>query len=390
MDTYSILIISHIPVYKISEEDCYYSLDLWCKDVNANSKVVSKLAIFCPILESYGDDVIVTKLDSRIKVHKLNNLIYLKEFKEIISQYDVIQIGAGKPFWKYKYEFLAIIYARIQSKCFIYSISSNRVKLTLLNSEGGGSKEVKGRINSFSIYLTQKIFSKYSTGVLLVGNGLKLALGINNNNIHVGLASWIEKQDILPVSILDKKLSELPSYLLPELCVCTRLEKMKGVHLAIEALDSLKRKYDFKPRLKIYGIGPEKENLTILVNQLELQEQVSFMGVVRYGVDFFKEIRQYNLMLLTNLSDEQPRIIFDAISQGVLPICPNTNVYQSTGLDGGLLYKQGSAIELAERIKAFTDKTFFVNMINLSRPLLDNSTVEAMHTNRANWVKGLL
>lgn len=384
---YSLLIVSQIPVQNINNE--FHSLDLWCKDINANSKVVNGLGIFCPITESTEKGVGI--IDPCIEIYSLDSSISLDIFESVIKKYDVIQLGAGRPFWHCRSEFLALFYAKKNSKFTIYSISSNRVKLTLLNAAGKSFlKQSKQKIIALSIYLTQRFFSRYSDGVILVGSGLKAGLGVSNKNIHIGLASWINKEDILAEGLIKKRLMALSNGFMPRLCICTRLEKMKGVHLAIEALSILKNEWDFCPGLSIYGAGSEKGDLEKLVKENALQNQVVFMGTVAYGEIFFTEIRQYDLMLLTNLSDEQPRLIFDAISQGLLPVCPNTAVYKAAGLDDKLLYKQNSAVDLAAIVRSFTSKALFSEMVELSGLLLKISTIEKMHLNRVNWVKELL
>jgi glycosyltransferase involved in cell wall biosynthesis len=44
---------------------------------------------------------------------------------------------------------------------------------------------------------------------------------------------------------------------------------------------------------------------------------ISSLGEVRYGPDFFRLVRRFDAVLVPSVSDEQPRIIFDAFSQAV-------------------------------------------------------------------------
>lgn len=384
---YSLLIVTTIPVKLI--EDNFYSLDLWCKDISVNAKYVDKIGIICP--ESQYIKGSLVKVPSDIEVNVINTLFSLKIIKSIVERYDVIQLAGGRPFWQSFNEFLILLYAKKIGKLVLFSISSNRVKLTLLNSSGKNSlKKFKAKLVASSIYLTQKIYSKYSDGVLLVGDSLKTKLGINNSNTYIGLASWINEDDIIAKEIIQKKLTNLPSYVIPKLCICARLEVMKGIHIAIEALVILRDKYNITPMLSIYGEGPELNNLKNLAKELKVTSQVDFRGYISYGSAFYKEISNYDLMLLTNLSDEQPRLIFDAISQGVIPICPNTPPYKSVGLDSKLLYDQGSSVDLARIIQSYTDKHLLSEMTNLSRLVLEKCTIDEMHLNRSNWIKELL
>lgn len=386
MSSYSLLIVSQIPVQKIN--DVFYSLDLWCKDINTNAKSIKKLGLLCPISKV---DTSLERVDTDIIIYSFERAVTLTMIDSVIQEYDVVQLGAGRPFWHCRNEILAFFYAKKYGKSIIFSISSNRVKSTLLNSaDKPFLKKLKGQILALSISLTQKFFSKYSDGVLLVGHGLKDELSIKNKHIHIATASWVTEEDVIADSEIQAKLSLLPPIFTPRLCIFTRLEKMKGVHLAIEMLALLKSKYNFFPILSIYGKGPERESLEELANELDLLGQVLFKGTVSYGVPFFNEIKQYDLILLTNLGDEQPRLIFDSISQGVLPICPNTDVYKATGCQEDLLYMQGSATSLAEIVKSVEDKIMFSKMIWSYRKLLASYTIDEMHAKREIWIKGLL
>jgi len=308
-----------------------------------------------------------------------------------VREYDVVQIAGGKPLWKSFNEIVALYFAKKYGKKIILSISSNRVKLTLLNAEGASYlKRLKAKIIANSIFYTQRFLSRYVDGVLLIGNALRKELKIENENIHEGLASWINDEDILSEEVILNQLSARKPTLVPRLCICTRLEKMKGVHIAIEALSILKNEKQLQPMLAIYGHGEEREALESLADELGVKNQIEFKGYVSYGKEFFEAIQQYDLMLMTNLSDEQPRLVFDALSQGLIPISPNTSVYKKIGFDDTLLYKQGSALDLAKNILQYTDKVLFIEELCNARKLLGQATIGQMHFHRNQWIQNLL
>jgi len=384
--TYSLLIISAIPVKLIDGK--FYALDLWCKDLAINARYVKKLGLVCPKTSLIKGGI--GEIPSDITVHVIGGAGSYKRLNRIIEKYDVIQVAGGKPFWQGIYDIYALVCAK-NNKKVIFSISSNRVKLTLLNASSKSLlKRLKAKFVAKSIFYTQKFMSYYSDGVLLVGSKLRTELDINNSNIHIGLASWIEVNDILEGKNVFERISKLPSILVPKLCVCARLEKMKGVHIAIESIFILKEKFNVIATLAIYGVGAELDNLKKQVANLKLEEQVKFCGYVEYGDVFYNEIRQYELMLLTNLSDEQPRLIFDAISQGVVPLCPKTEQYKSTGLGEDVLFAKGSHEDLARVIYSFTDKKQLLDSMRVLRRLLNESTIDNMHLKRSSWIEGLL
>ena len=384
---YSLLLVTQIPV--LLNNDAAFTLDLWCKDISVNAKYVAKIGIICPKTRVIKGGIM--KIPSHIEVNIIDTFLPIKTIHSIMKRYDVIQFAGGRPIWYCLRDLFILFSAKRMGKMTLYSISSNRVKLTLLNSLNKSFiKKLKAKFIATSINLTQRFFSKHSDAVLLVGSTLKKALGIHHKNIHVELASWIEESDIVSDQVIQKKLSARPNYTVPKLCICTRLKTMKGVHIAIHALAGLRDQFKLMPMLSIYGEGPELTNLKNLVATLDLSQQVEFLGCVAYGADFFDAIKKYDLILLTNLSDEQPRLIFDALAQGLIPICPNTITYKNVGLDDKVLYTQGDSDDLARVINAYTDTSLFTSMMTLSRQLLRQGTIDSMHVNRSEWIKGLL
>ena len=59
-----------------------------------------------------------------------------------------------------------------------------------------------------------------------------------------------------------------------------RLIPIKGIQFIIEGLKLLKDKYDLTPNLKIIGKGPYREELEKKVEELQLESQVTFAGLV--------------------------------------------------------------------------------------------------------------
>jgi len=189
---------------------------------------------------------------------------------------------------------------------------------------------------------------------------------------------------------LAAKLAEMSSRQFLRLCLATRLEAMKGCVLAIEALAAAKRRLAGNaPTLAVLGEGPEREALASRARELDVADLVSFRGTFPYGKPFFDEIRGYDLMLLTNLNSEQPRILFDSISQGLIPLCPDHQAYTALRLGESILYSRGDAGSLAAAVLRFQDPQVFRNELESLVPLTQHYTIEHMHEERARWIADL-
>jgi glycosyltransferase involved in cell wall biosynthesis len=381
---YRLLIVSPIPVSL--DDGQYQSMDLWVKDLKANLDYVSALAIIAPRsnlpLESSRP------IPANINIIFEDQLSSKVDLENLVKQYDVITVGVGGPAWRLKTALRVANATRKTNRCLIASITSDRVKTTLMNAQGKSwLKRLKAKLVALSIKRTIIKLVGMSNGVVMIGEGVHKSMQLVHPNIHVETASWIHENEIISEVAFKEKISKLT---LPKAIIATRLEPMKGVHLAIEALEHIKKLARTLPTLSILGKGPALEDLSAMVQANTLQNVVSFDGVRTYPDEFFAELRDFELVLLTNLNEEQPRLIFDAISQGLIPICPDSAAYQHLQLPKEILYKKGDAHSLALTWLAFCDAVTVAKMMRQLRPLAFKYTINAMHQKRSQWIADLL
>jgi glycosyltransferase involved in cell wall biosynthesis len=74
----------------------------------------------------------------------------------------------------------------------------------------------------------------------------------------------------------------------------------------------------------IVGEGPLLEECRALESELKTV-RARVLDQVPYGPTFFKLIRAYHAIVVPSLSDEQPRIVFDANSQALPDIASDTD-----------------------------------------------------------------
>jgi len=117
--------------------------------------------------------------------------------------------------------------------------------------------------------------------------------------------------------------------------------------------------------------------------------RIRFRESVRYGEPFFSALREYDAVLVANLQDEQPRIIFDAFSQAVPCISSRTGGTHDLMEEGqtGLFFDRGDPLALARLIdQASEDKETFRRMGLAARKSVMNRTHEAMHEARRKFL----
>lgn len=384
---YKLLIVSSIPVYQINGQ--FHTLDLWVKDLEKQIECVKKLSLVCPVnIKPAHTTENLTDLPESITLIGKGSLTSSTDYDALTSNHDVIQFGINQPIWDTKVEQNFLKAARRNNTCVISALSSNRAKTLLLNAKSKGIlRYIKTLITYTGLNIAISYFTKNCDGVFVVGEGLRELVNPKQKNLHVGTASWIGREDFLSTHELANKADQLASRERLKLCVATRLEPMKGVHLSLDALATIKTRLgDHSPELLILGEGDELDNLKAQSARSGLDHLVTFGGMRAYPDDFFKTIREYDLILLTNLNDEQPRLIFDALSQGLIPICPDSLPFKALNLEHEVYFSRGDALSLAETIMNISTAN---NKKDLLKKLVDHSknfTIDAMHEKRANWV----
>jgi len=130
-------------------------------------------------------------------------------------------------------------------------------------------------------------------------------------------ASWINASDILD----DEAAIQLAQARMARghlrLVYAGRLTEDKGIRWLVQAL-AQQRHSTCPIHLDVFGAGPLEEWLRGAETERP-DLRIRFMGTVAYGERFFSVIREYDALVLPTLTDEQPRILFDAYSQA-LPV----------------------------------------------------------------------
>ncbi|MES1207901.1 MAG: glycosyltransferase, partial [Pseudomonadota bacterium] len=317
----------------------FRTLDLWVRDLAAQARVVERLCLLAPGGRAASPADLPVPEGIRVLTHA--DVAAAGGIDALVREHDVVQINSGMPWKTARWMFRGARAARKNDRCLVLGVSSNRATTTVMNAQRGSwLRRVKARLISRQILDVQTRLAKLADGVYLVGHGL--ALVSPHANTHIGTASWITAADVIAAADLGRRMEDRLRAPFLKLCVAGRLEFMKGTHLAIEALRRLRDRGDGRcPRLTILGEGPERAALQELVDGHGLADRVTFGGTFEYPTAFHRELGRHDLLLLTNLNDEQPRVVFDAASQGVLPVCPDTAPYRALGVDADLRYERG-------------------------------------------------
>ena len=380
--TYRLGLMSEIPVFE--RQGRLFAMDLWVKDLQAQANAVRTVTLFCPISHLRDAQSDLLPLPDALKV--VDSSADVATLKAAIAQLDVVQIP-GNFTWRASARARAFMHmASRAAKPVVLAISSDRATTMVVNSRGQGpARRIRALIGAWSIRASQRYLAKRCDGALVVGEGLRRIVEPASRNVHVGTASWIHASDICPAQTERRDSSAV------RLCIAARLEKMKGIAIGLDTFKALQATSGLAPvALLIAGAGPEEAALKAQAHASGIGDRVTFAGTFGYPAPFFDLLRTQDIVVLTNLNDEQPRLVFDAASQGCLIICPDSAPYRALGIPQQLTYQRGDAKSLAAAIVRAIGCIDDAKLREDIRVLAGTATIETMHELRRDWINATL
>jgi glycosyltransferase involved in cell wall biosynthesis len=338
---------------------------LWAQDVNTLASMAD-VHLLCPCSEGVGE----CALDTQIKVSELHS----SDLATLVAESDLVQVPGNFGWVQSRHSFRLRKIARDYGKPVVVGISSNRARTVWMNRRRGIWGAAVAAMRFVDIRTAQLALVRNTAGVFVVGSGLRSL--VSHPNIHVDVASWIRRSDLLPPESMRSAT--------PRVCIASRLERMKGVFLGVQAAAAAVRRFP-QMHFDVVGEGPERGELERVISECGIGENTRFLGQLAYPDQFFEYLRTADFVLLTNLNDEQPRLIFDAISQGCIPICPNSSPYVSLGLPSQVLYERGSLDSLTETLLRLLPHS--PCLAGPLRAVAACHTIDSMHARRLEWMR---
>ncbi|MGB8690853.1 MAG: glycosyltransferase [Microcoleus sp.] len=237
-----------------------------------------------------------------------------------IGQADIVHSCVAG--WPIPMGWLVTPIALIQGKFYVLIVESAPWRL-----EPGKTIKIKHRIIAYvSEIVNRWCVNNANLTIFTQSEYQQSLLTKRKERGHVIHASWIDEENIISeadaAEIWQKKLS--PSTQKLKLLFAGRVESSKGVLVLLEALKILDNK-NIAVNLDILGDGTLLSECKTLSNQLQKSVNIQFLGTVAYGKELFRRLQEYHAVVVPNLTDEQPRIVYDAYSQAVPVLASNTD-----------------------------------------------------------------
>lgn len=347
-------IFIEIPLYRNQLKQVFCD-PLWAKDIRLHLNYITNLSLCCPVINT--DAPLNYEDISAINVNHIYALAPISGFASVFyhlfpnfwrvykaaKQTEVAHSGgAGWPFPSTFY--LVFIRLFIQFK-WIVVIESSFWMLSPTDK------------------VTFRKWFSHHTHRLLLGSALKKAnariftqtfyrqyfLGNDESRTLINAASWIDENKIISKASLDLRLASHNSKTL-KLIFPARLTHEKGVQLLLDAITILKQ-LNTPVEITIMGTGNLEKLCKDICNSQHATVKLTFCEAMPYDNQFFIALQAYHLVIVANLKEEQPRIVFDAFSQGIGVIAPSTTgVLDITNNSNALYFEPGNANSLAQTI----------------------------------------
>lgn len=207
-------------------------------------------------------------------------------------------------------------------------------------------------------------------------------------------AVWIDQDNIVSDPVHEARKPDgrhrarflFPSRLIPD----------KGVQTVLDAIHLLEKRHTEDgtpvPQVDIIGEGPLAGHCRQFAAN-HSSELVRFHEPVSYGAPFFAFLQDYDAIIVANLQDEQPRIIYDAFSQGLPCLSSETGGTHDliTSGETGFFFKAGDATSLADRLSELADAAERLHQMgHTALSQIGTSTHENMHREREVFLKEVM
>jgi glycosyltransferase involved in cell wall biosynthesis len=337
-----------------------YVDELWQKDLQEHVKYLTRLTLACPSESGevpqncmqIGDDITSAGLciiDLPNPKGFIEALIALPATLRIlwkaVGDADIVHSSVAG--WPIPFAWLVVPIAKLRRKMSIIIVESAFWRLapgeraTLRGSARAILSEILNRwcVNRAEL----SIFTQDAYRSSLLTKEIQRGYVIN--------ASWIDEENVLSEESAlqiwkNKQTNKL------RLLFAGRLVAGKGVLVLLEAIKLLER-HGVELELDILGEGELSDVCREASRQPAESVKIRTLGTVAYGAEFRRKIQGYHAMVVPNITDEQPRIVYDAFSQAVPVLASDTDGLRACVIDEktGKLIKANDSLALAHLLQ---------------------------------------
>jgi glycosyltransferase involved in cell wall biosynthesis len=286
-------------------------------------------------------------------------------------------VHAGFAGWPFAQGWLAVPLARFRRRFVLANVESSFWRAT--DTERSWRKRWWGRLGEI---LTRACLRMADLRLFTSKMYLQQLLSAGSPRAYVTPATWLNEEWILgegeAVEHWDAKTGRV------RMVFAGRLVPEKGVSVLLAAIRAA-AEAGADAEFAIIGSGLLRDECVAAARSLAGKAELVVLDEVPYGTPFLNLLRGFDAVLLPSLSDEQPRIVFDALAQAIPVVGSATGGIREVVESGvnGRLSPPNDVGALAESLVWASRDRARLRELGLRGPAsVRHSTHEAMHRNR--------
>lgn len=377
MITLPYLLVLNVPLHHHAGR--YWADPLWRKDLEAHLVEISDLSIACPVVrgapppewQPVAAAITVHPLPAMTRSALLLAPIIARRLWRAMTAADIVHTGVAG--WPFPLGWLAIPIARLRRRGLVVVVESAFWRIA-----GGAPASRPARARA----LLWERLNRRAVGACDVSffttHAYRDELHAGSaGSAHVLPAVWIDADRLIERD----RLAALAPARRGRLLFAGRLTRAKGVTLLLRAIERSGVAVDF------VGEGPLRE--AVLAAAARLPALVRLIEPVDYGPAFVELLDGYAALVVPTISDEQPRVVFDAFARGLAVLASATGGNRQVVDDGhnGVVFAVDDAAALAAvlaRAAAAPDRLAAMGVA--ARAAMNGRTHAAMHAERARAI----
>ncbi len=358
----------------------YWADPLWRKDLEAHLAEIADLSIACPVSNSQplASWERITRGGIAIRpLPVMGRLSYLTWPRIAAKLWPAIAaariVHTGVAGWPYPLGWIAIPIAHFRRRFTVLVVESAFWRIP-----PGARAAPFARLRARMHEAVNRALTRYCDLTFFTTQSYLDGLHMGpQETAHVLPAVWVDEDQLITRDRLAGLASEKGSAIL----FAGRLTDAKGVRILLEAIRRSRVPVD------IIGEGDLRE--VVLRAQDEMPSLVKLLEPVDYGTAFSALLDHYAALVVPTISDEQPRIIFDAFARG-LPVLASATSGNRQIVEQertGLLFEPNDADALAAALtSAAAEPERLRAMGEAALQGMANRTHGAMHALRAKVI----
>lgn len=341
-------------------------------------KVVMLSTFTLESIMSSGANMYEEKLNFYLLQHKnidIHLIVIDKEDKKINRGDLTIHVLKDKKFLPFKILYSPIVLFKIKHKIIdidpdivhvlstfcTYGIAAAMLRdkyASLVTAYGITVKETKYYAEDLEKWYKKIIYSTIYALFLIIRERYILSripnIVVDTESIKDLVTSWTQsKIYIVPAGVEYDKVKKIGDISnlneIPDIFFVNNLQKIKGADILIKSVQEVRKSF---PDITVFiaGTGPQKNVLKNLVNELNLEKNVKFLGFIS-NKEKYQHYKACKVIVIPSRWDCQPAAFFDAAALGK-PVIASNMSNPGVLINGktGLIFKSENFEDLAAKI----------------------------------------